>query len=659
MKRINVNVVNNNYEILLGENTLKDLKKYLPKNYKKILIVSNDTVGPIYINKVKKALNDESIELHYFEIPDGEEYKKLDTVLPIYDYMIENNFDRSSLIISLGGGVVCDLTGYVAATFMRGIDFIQIPTSLLAQVDASIGGKVAVNHPKGKNLIGSFYQPKLVFIDIAVLKSLPLREIKTGLAEIIKHAIIKDKDYFKFLKENSDKILNLESKYIIEMIKKSCEIKAEVVSEDEKEQGIRAILNYGHTYGHVVENLTQYKVYRHGEAVVFGIMFATYLAKKIRGVNESIVTEIEEIFDKFGMDIIIPKFNFNKVLQILKHDKKVKDGKLIFVLPTSIGTAEIIAITEEQVKEVYEKINGADVKGVIDIGTNSVRLFIGEVYENNILNKFLKLINITRLGENVDKTNLLENKAIERTVNVLKEYKNISDSYGVTSLKTIATSAARDALNKDDFLKAALDVAGVKVDVVSGEVEGNYSFKGVLSSGYKSDIIVVDIGGGSTEFIYGNNKTGVKFIKSLNIGSVRIKEKFFKSDIYDNLNECKKWIFNELETIKELKDKKFKLIGVAGTITTQVTILKAMAEYNSDEVNGYNLKYTDISNNFEMLSNLSIENRKNVVGLEEKRADVIVAGTFLLKTILEFFSQESIEVSDNDILEGMILDKTR
>ncbi len=653
MEKVRVELGKKSYDIIIGYDIISSINEYI-KNYDKIIVFSNEKIGKIYSERLINILKEKNKNVFYYEIPDGEEYKTIETILPVYDFMVENNFDRSSLLISLGGGVVCDMGGYIASTFMRGIDFIQIPTSLLAQVDASIGGKVAVNHKKGKNMIGSFYQPKLVYIDTSVLSTLDEREIKTGIAEIIKHAVIYDENYFDYLLQNSDKLLGLDKEVAIKSIKRSCEIKAEIVSQDETEKGVRAYLNYGHTYGHVIENLTKYKIYRHGEAVVYGMMFAAYLAEYLNITDRKFINRQIEIFEKYGLSYTMPLYYYPKVLEILKHDKKVKAGKLIFVLPERIGKVNIAQVEEEKIEKYYETAEGKKVKSIIDIGTNTVRLFTAEVLNGKISNKYGKYLSITRLGEDVDKNKYLKKEAIDRNIEVLKEYRRISDEYGAIEIKAKATSATRDSQNRDEFINRAYSEAGIKIETITGEEEGRYAFNGVLTDNFSKDVLVVDIGGGSTEFIYGA-KNNIKFIKSINAGSVRIKEKFFADDKYvENYKRAEEWVLEQFQDIKELKEKDFIIVGVAGTITTQVSMIKEMEEYNPEEIHRYNLTLNEIKNNLKLLENKNIAERKCIKGLDPKRADVIVSGTFFLKCILEFFSKESIFVSENDILEGIM-----
>ena len=258
----------------------------------KVAIVTNPTVSKLHLDKLLDSID--GVEPLVIEVPDGEEYKNMDTVLSILDRLFENRFDRKSILIAFGGGVIGDMTGFSASIFQRGIDFIQIPTTLLSQVDASVGGKTGVNNRFGKNLIGSFYQPKAVYIDIDFLKTLPDREYSAGVAEVIKMAVMFDKEFFEFLETN-----DLKSRENIEkMIARSVSLKAEVVNQDEKESGIRAVLNYGHTFAHVIENETNYSKYLHGEAVAIGMVMANKLAVKLGHLTQDEANRIENLLKK-------------------------------------------------------------------------------------------------------------------------------------------------------------------------------------------------------------------------------------------------------------------------------------------------------------------------------------------------------------------------
>jgi 3-dehydroquinate synthase len=275
-------------------------------------------------------------------IPDGEEYKNLDTLKRIYDELLKHGLDRKSALIALGGGVVGDITGFAAATYMRGISYIQIPTTLLAQVDSSVGGKTGVDHKLGKNMIGAFWQPGLVLIDPVTLKTLPKRQLLAGLAEVIKYGVIYDNELFEFLEANREHIFNLEDKAITYIIRRSCEIKADVVSKDERESGLRAILNYGHTIGHAIETATGYTRYLHGEAVAIGMHLEAKLSQLLKGIDDGQLSRIKALIDSYGLPSEIPKdINRDDILSSMQLDKKAVAGKLKFILPESIGAVKI------------------------------------------------------------------------------------------------------------------------------------------------------------------------------------------------------------------------------------------------------------------------------------------------------------------------------
>jgi len=299
----------------------------------KVAIVTNPTVAGFHLQKALSAISAPSVEV--IEVPDGEEYKNIDTVLSILDRLFQAKFDRKSTLIALGGGVIGDMTGFTASMYQRGIDFIQMPTTLLAQVDASVGGKTGVNNKYGKNLIGAFYQPKAVYIDPRFLDTLPQREFSAGVAEAIKMAVMFDKEFFEFFK-NSD-LGNKKS--VVDVIAKSVSLKANVVNQDEKESGVRAVLNYGHTFGHVIENLTNYTKYLHGEAVAIGMVMANELAVNLGLLSEKEAQDIKELLVKNSLPV---NFEIESVEDFYEHfylDKKSNRGQIAFILPNgSIGT---------------------------------------------------------------------------------------------------------------------------------------------------------------------------------------------------------------------------------------------------------------------------------------------------------------------------------
>jgi len=344
MEKIRVKLGERSYDICIGSNILKDIGLRL-KAFgisRKIAIISNPTVYKLYGKKVLTAIKSAGFDVIPVIIPDGEKYKGISTVQKIYEELLKHRLDRKSALIALGGGVIGDITGFAASTYMRGIDYIQIPTTLLAQVDSSVGGKTGVNHKLGKNMIGTFYQPKLVWIDIDTLKTLPRRELLAGLAEVIKYGVIKDARFFAFLEDKRDKILGLDKKTAGHIVKRSCEIKAAVVAKDERESGLRAILNYGHTIGHAIETVTKYKKYLHGEAVAIGMNLEAKLAEALKLLKERDALRIKSLIDSYGLPSEMPKgINMNSLMPSMQLDKKTVAGELKFILPERIGKVKI------------------------------------------------------------------------------------------------------------------------------------------------------------------------------------------------------------------------------------------------------------------------------------------------------------------------------
>ena len=337
----------NSYEVTIEagirNKISEELLKIGVKNNRKILVISNKEISDLYIEEFLKPLKRNNYQVQIFLIKAGELHKNVETLIEIYNFAFEFGLDRNSLIIALGGGIVGDITGLAAATWLRGIDYIQIPTTLLSMVDSSVGGKTAVNHPKGKNLIGAFHQPKAVFIDPETLKTLPKREFNAGMAEVIKYGVIKDKELFEFLEneKNKNKLINLENECLIKIINSSIKTKSHIVSKDEQEHGVRAILNYGHSFGHVIENLCGYGEFLHGEAISIGMKIAGGIAlEKGLWSNEEFIRQ-DNLLKSYSLPTKIPKINKKEVITILMGDKKVRDGKMRFILPKGIGEVDI------------------------------------------------------------------------------------------------------------------------------------------------------------------------------------------------------------------------------------------------------------------------------------------------------------------------------
>ena len=345
--KILVPIKNNSYEVSIESKIINKIGSELLKlginNTKKILVVTNKEIARLYGKRLMEGLRSENYLSEIHIIKEGEIHKNIKTLSEIYNAAFNFGLERGSLLIALGGGIVGDITGLAAATWLRGIDYIQIPTTLLSMVDSSVGGKTAVNHPKGKNLIGAFHQPKAVFIDIDTLRTLPIREFRAGMAEIIKYAIIKDTELFEFLenKDNKNKINKLDNESVIKIIKKSVSTKSIIVSMDEQENGIRAILNYGHSFGHVIENLCGYGEYLHGEAISIGMRIAGEIAYEKGLWSREDLRRQNNLIKSYGLPINIPKINKSDLMNILMGDKKVRDGKMRFILPKRIGDVGI------------------------------------------------------------------------------------------------------------------------------------------------------------------------------------------------------------------------------------------------------------------------------------------------------------------------------
>jgi len=337
--KVNITTPTKNYDIHIGELPQIEINT-------KVAIITNPKVSGLHINYLTNHLK--SKELHIITLPDGEEYKNMQSIEYALDRLFDAKFDRNSTLIAFGGGVIGDMTGFIASIFLRGIKFIQIPTTLLAMVDSSVGGKTGINNKYGKNLIGAFYQPEAVYIDTYFLNTLEKREFAAGMAEIIKMAVMFDKEFFDKIKNGK---LPLE-----EMIKRAVELKAEVVNQDEKERGIRSVLNYGHTFGHVIENLTNYKTYLHGEAVAIGMVMANELSKELGFLSEKEANEIKDVLKNYNLPI---NFKIKDKEEFYNHfflDKKTMDNKIKFIIPEKIGKYKIVEnINKEKVLKVLEK----------------------------------------------------------------------------------------------------------------------------------------------------------------------------------------------------------------------------------------------------------------------------------------------------------------
>jgi 3-dehydroquinate synthase len=340
VQRIDVNLGSRSYPIYIGAGALR-LKEAFDQVIpaREVLVITNTTVGPLYAAAVTQALAPRRcLEV---SLPDGESHKTLANVSRILDVLIANRFARDCCVVALGGGVVGDMSGFAAACYQRGVSFVQMPTTLLAQVDSSVGGKTGVNHPGGKNLIGAFHQPAAVFADTDTLGSLPDRELRAGLAEVIKYGLIVDREFFDWLEANAARLLARDSMALTHAIKRSCEIKADIVARDEREQGDRALLNLGHTFGHAIESATNYSSWLHGEAVGAGMLLAADMSQRLGWLDSADVVRVERVLRLFGLRTDVSTLAANTIAEKMKIDKKVAAGRIRLVLLKSIGSSVV------------------------------------------------------------------------------------------------------------------------------------------------------------------------------------------------------------------------------------------------------------------------------------------------------------------------------
>ncbi len=353
MKTLRVDLGDRSYPIFIGSNLLCSRELILPYlGNGRVVVVSNELVAPLYIDRIGRLFGD--VGFTSVILQDGEQFKTLDSVNQIYDHLIMGKYDRNTTLVALGGGVVGDITGFAAATYQRGIKFIQIPTTLLAQVDSSVGGKTGVNHQFGKNMIGAFYQPQCVIADTDVLTTLPAREIRAGLAEVVKYGLISNSRFFSWLEERSEEILGLDDKCVAKLIHICCEEKARIVSSDEKEVGTRALLNLGHTFGHAIETATGYGKLLHGETVAMGIVMAADLSKRLGWLDSNDATRIRGVLEEnFGLPVVPPsEITLERYFELMLSDKKVEHGRIRFILLKGIGQAVIEGDVENELIEM-------------------------------------------------------------------------------------------------------------------------------------------------------------------------------------------------------------------------------------------------------------------------------------------------------------------
>jgi 3-dehydroquinate synthase len=345
---LRVDLGDRSYPIVVGQSLLSDaemVSRHVAGP--RAAIVTNTTVGPLYLEKLSRALSASGKQITTIVLPDGEEEKNWASLMQIFDVLLAQKCDRKTTLIALGGGVIGDMTGFAAATYMRGVPFIQVPTTLLAQVDSSVGGKTGINHPLGKNMIGAFYQPKAVIADTSTLDTLPPRELSAGLAEVIKHGVIIDAKFFAWIEENIERLVARDAAALAYAIQRSCEIKADVVRQDEREGGLRAILNFGHTFGHAIEAGLGYGEWLHGEAVGCGMVMAADLSCRLGFIDETAKARIVSLIRAAGLPVIAPDLGAERWLELMQVDKKSEGGQIKFILIKPLGTAVVMQVPQD------------------------------------------------------------------------------------------------------------------------------------------------------------------------------------------------------------------------------------------------------------------------------------------------------------------------
>lgn len=357
--QVRIELAERSYPIFIGSGLLAQAGSYagLPRAAQ-ALIVSNTTVAPLYVKVLKNALQAHYGQIHVVELPDGESHKDWLTLNLIFDALLAQACDRKTVLYALGGGVVGDMTGFAAASYMRGVPFVQVPTTLLAQVDSSVGGKTAINHPLGKNMIGAFYQPQRVICDLDTLKTLPERELSAGLAEVIKYGPIADMELLAWLEKDMEALRAREPSALAHAVQRSCEIKAWVVGQDEREAGLRAILNFGHTFGHAIEAGLGYGVWLHGEAVGCGMVMAATLSERLGLVDQAFVQRLSQLIASAGLPVTGPQLDANdnagRYLELMRVDKKAESGEIRFVVIEAPGRAGVRGAPDALVREVID-----------------------------------------------------------------------------------------------------------------------------------------------------------------------------------------------------------------------------------------------------------------------------------------------------------------
>jgi 3-dehydroquinate synthase len=354
-RRVAVSLGERSYRVVIGHGLLDDASAWDARASSSAMVVTNPTVAPLYLARLERTLQILHRRVFSIELPDGEPHKDWSTLNKVFDALLQHGCDRGTTLYALGGGVIGDMTGFAAACFMRGVSYVQVPTTLLAQVDSSVGGKTAINHPLGKNMIGAFHQPLTVVCDLDTLATLPARELQAGLAEVVKYGPIADWAFFEWLEHHADELMASAPAAMLHAVTRSCEIKADVVARDEREGGLRAILNFGHTFGHAIEAGLGFGTWLHGEAVAAGMVVAAELSARLGLIEDGIVDRLVALLARFKLPTRAPALGADRYLELMRHDKKVQAGELRFTLLTGKGQAALQKAPEAAVRDALAR----------------------------------------------------------------------------------------------------------------------------------------------------------------------------------------------------------------------------------------------------------------------------------------------------------------
>jgi exopolyphosphatase/guanosine-5'-triphosphate,3'-diphosphate pyrophosphatase len=680
MKKIRVTTKYGEYPVFIGKSILPVFRDKVDY-YDKVLLLTDGNVRGHYLDEIGQ-LQEHVPNVFLYRLEDGKTDRTLATVRQIYDFLIEHNFTQKSGVINFGGESICDIGGFVSATFRGGIDSIEIPTSLAAMINSGTNGTFSVDHERSKSSICITKYPTLVINDTDFLDTLPPEDLTAGFAEAVKCALISyktdNKALYYFLEKYREELLARHPKRLVEMLDECCRTEKAAIDARRFRGSREFFLKLGYEYAGFLASRPDCGTLSWGDLLAKGILFQFELARRLHGIGEKFIKEVAGLFRDFGLDPLPVALGETDLLKFADKNPDFvlmrEDYDLIREpVPYEILQAANDAFDREdyfaEVLGAAGKKTGVDVsadaperilrKAVIDIGTNSVRLLVGEVREKGgkltLTEELTRRVEIVRLGEDVNKTGILKKAAMERTLAALRTYRDIAVSLGATDIKAFATSAVRDARNRNEFLEAVRAIP-LSIEVISGLEEGKLNYLGNAAV-FDGRILVVDIGGGSTEFSLGEGGEA-EIVKSIDIGSVRGTELFFKDGYSEeNLRRFHQWVSENLDALDGIVSfarDNYAVVAVAGTATTQISVRDKMAVYDPARVHLARITVEELQQNLDLFLARNRGEVREITGLLKKREDVIAAGTMILITILKRLLRDEVIVSESDNLVGAI-----